>query len=487
MDHHEIKTQLEKSNNEASLRGLRKSFRWSSELIDSLIETINSSPDAMDSDPDGDVTMTVDEDDDMTTSQSTRLITIDKSRVDGKYLPAKSCYDEQEFERGASYAKASKCPEGRFLYYYCRYLAAEKKLQDFQAESSPAVTIGSSSAAASGSAASGINNGGLTTSSTSNLTTNISSSASESSLALLKELRKDLQKLVESGTNDSYILYVFGIVLHKLDLHEDAATILVKSIQANFLNWSAWHQLAVMINDESRFKQLAADLPAEGVWIRRLFEAIVFQELQMNEEAMTIYEDMKTLFGTKCPYIMTQMAIAQQNSRDFEGAIETFKEVRKLDPFRLDSIDIYSNLLYVKDLRVDLSILAHSVNSIDPFRVESCCVIGNFYSLRGQHAKAVVYFMRALQLNPKHLSAWTLMGHEYMELKNTTAAIQAYRSAIRCNKRDYRAWYGLGQTYEILKMDSYALYYYNMARSLKPNDMRMQLALTETLDRLKRN
>ena len=212
----------------------------------------------------------------------------------------------------------------------------------------------------------------------------------------------------------------------------------------------------------------------------------VYLELQLNEEALEKYEKLALLFPT-CDYLRSQMAIAKHNLRDVDGAIELFKEVRLSDPYRLDATDIYSNLLYVKDMRPELSSLAHAANQVDPYRVESCCCIANFYSLRGQHAKAVLYFYRALQLNPKHLSAWTLMGHEYMELKNTGAAIQAYRAAIKCNRRDYRAWYGLGQTYEILKMPSYCLYYYSMARALRPNDPRMMIATGETLEKLDRN
>ena len=46
------------------------------------------------------------------------------------------------------------------------------------------------------------------------------------------------------------------------------------------------------------------------------------------------------------------------------------------DPFRLDNLDTYSNLLYVKEMRVELSHLAHRVVQVDKYRVETCCVIG---------------------------------------------------------------------------------------------------------------
>jgi anaphase-promoting complex subunit 8 len=128
-------------------------------------------------------------------------------------------------------------------------------------------------------------------------------------------------------------------------------------------------------------------------------------------------------------------------------------------------MDIYSNILYVKECFAALSHLAHKSVLTDKYRPETCCIIGNYYSLKAQHEKAVLYFKRALRLNRKYLSAWTLMGHEYVEMKNTPAAIDAYRRAVDINPRDYRAWYGLGQTYEILAMPYYALYYYRRALS----------------------
>lgn len=184
---------------------------------------------------------------------------------------------------------------------------------------------------------------------------------------------------------------------------------------------------------------------------------------------------------------MAQTAMAYHNMRDVDRAIATFNQLQQVDPYRLDNMDTFSNLLYVKEMKAELAYLAHHCCEIDKYRVETCCILGNYYSLRAQHEKAVLYFQRALKISPSYLCAWTLMGHEYMELKNTSAAIQAYRQAVEVNRRDYRAWYGLGQTYEILKMPFYCLYYYRQAQVLRPNDSRMVVALGEAYDNLGRN
>ncbi len=48
----------------------------------------------------------------------------------------------------------------------------------------------------------------------------------------------------------------------------------------------------------------------------------------------------------------------------------------------LQGMDIYSNILYVKEAMAALSHLAHSVAATNKYRPEACCVVGNYYSLK---------------------------------------------------------------------------------------------------------
>lgn len=152
---------------------------------------------------------------------------------------------------------------------------------------------------------------------------------------------------------------------------------------------------------------------------------------------------------------------------DFETAEIAFDAVQKLDPYRLDDVDIYSNMLYVMPKLGKLAQLAKEYCEIDRNRAETCCLIGmmilslarsssqhdpmfrsydaefcsfvfllgNFYSSRGDHPKAIQYFKRSLQLNRDYLPAWTLMGHEFVEMNNSHAAIEAYRRAVGTSDR----------------------------------------------------
>jgi len=166
-------------------------------------------------------------------------------------------------------------------------------------------------------------------------------------------------------------------------------------------------------------------------------------------------------------WVMSLRACVLYHLHDFSRAEVQFERILALDPYRIDDIDVFSNILYVTDNRLKLSRLAHEFLALDKDRPEVCCLVGNHYSLRAEHEKAVKYFRRATQLDRTYLSAWTLMGHEYVEMKNSHAAIEAYRRAVDVNRKDYRAWYGLGQAYELLNMHQYALHYYQHATALR--------------------
>lgn len=53
----------------------------------------------------------------------------------------------------------------------------------------------------------------------------------------------------------------------------------------------------------------------------------------------------------------------------------------------LQGMDVYSNILYVKEDFAGLSNMAHRMTETDKYRPQSVCIVGNYYSLKGQHEK----------------------------------------------------------------------------------------------------
>nr|GMC75872.1 anaphase-promoting complex subunit 8 [Ipomoea batatas] len=290
----------------------------------------------------------------------------------------------------------------------------------------------------------------------------------------LVSLERELSTLRKNGTIDSFGLYLYGLVLKQKGNDNLARTVLVESVSSYPWNWSAWTELQSLCTTIETLNNLNLSYH----WMNEFFLASAFQELRMHNESLAKYEHLQGTFSLS-NYIQAQIAKAKYSMREFEQVEVIFDELLRNDPYRIDEMDMYSNVLYAKECSSALSHLAHRVILIDKYRPESCCIIGNYYSLKGQHEKSVMYFRRALKLNKNYLSAWTLMGHEYIEMKNIPAAVDAYRRAVDINTCDYRAWYGLGQAYEMLGMPLYALHYFKKSVFLQPNDSRLWIAMAE--------
>lgn len=372
-----------------------------------------------------------------------------RSQLDN-FTVAKSYFDLGEYDRAAHFLADDTSKMGYFLHMYSRYLSALRKNQ-----------LG-------------------------HIDNHSTSDRSHSRNEELRVLRMELSKKHKNNDLDSFCLYLYGVILKKtsegLVQQNEATAVLCQSVKSYPMNWSAWFELSNVIADQNMLSSL--HLPKH--WMRDFFFALTHVDLINIDDAFPIYNDLKLNGFSDSKHIKTQEAIAHHNKREFDEAIVILEDLRREDPYRIEHMDILSNMYYVKERKVDLAYLAHHCCEVDKYRVETCCIVGNYYSMQAVHEKAVVYFQRALKLDPNYLGAWTLMGHEYTEASNTPAAIQAYRNAVDLNRRDYRAWYGLGQTYELLKMPSYSLYYYKHAHRLRPFDSRMLMALGETYEALGR-
>ncbi|GAA5879899.1 hypothetical protein JCM1840_000390 [Sporobolomyces johnsonii] len=287
-----------------------------------------------------------------------------------------------------------------------------------------------------------------------------------------------------------------------LDLRLAALETLVQSVKLEPYNWSAWVKIAACLDGP---EELEATLPFLPACYPLLFFFVhatleihsagdnlydVLDELEKvfpgshDLEAGVVGEEREDARG--CSVVRGMRALVHYHVREFDESTALFTSLQKTDPYRVEDIDIFSNILYVSEKRAELATLAQEYTKMDRMRPEVCCLVGNYYSLRRDHEKAILYFRRALKLDRGYLSAWTLMGHEYIEIKNTNAAIASYRRAVDVNRKDYRAWYGLGQTYELLGEPFYALNYYQRATALRPYDPRMWSALATCYEKLKR-
>lgn len=349
-----------------------------------------------------------------------------------------ACMDAREFKRASHWAQNhNNNALLKFLHYYAQFLDGEEKKLDNMAD------------------------------------------VMDTSQSFQNEELTDLHdSLTEEGpVTDPFLQYLLGLVLIELGMKKAAVSQLVQAVNSHPWVWPAWVELAKLMESSEQLNKLC--LPEH--WMKELAIAEMLIRWQMAGDAIPIYQDLFTRGFQRSPYLLSKLAMAHHSLQELDTAQGLFEELCSQDPNRLELMDIYSNTLFVKEMKNELSKLAHHCFKVNQFCPETCGVVGNYYTIRGDHERAVVYFQRALKLDPSNVGAWTLMGHEFMELKNTSAASLAYRKALEIDPKDFRAWYSLGQLYDILKMPNYALYYYNMAHKTRPQDSRMLMALGDML------
>ena len=294
-----------------------------------------------------------------------------------------------------------------------------------------------------------------------------------------EKLVKEMEPLVDSL--DSLNLYIYASLLAKNGRHKDALPYLIKSLNQFPLNRSAWRLLVTILIrfDDAVIAPSLGALPKH--WTSLLFRIELFAELQQTEAALRL---IPSITVPRTPSIIALEAAVRYHHRDFERAQALFEELRRIDPYRLETLELYSNLLFVKEDVAGLSELAQSLIKIDKFRHETLTVSGNYFAINGRHEEAISNFAMTLLFDSSFGFAWTLIGHEYVELDNMPAAIAAYTKAYEANPRDFRALYGLGRAFEMSKMPYHAIIYYRNAVTMNPSDTRMWMALGECYEEL---
>ena len=141
-------------------------------------------------------------------------------------------------------------------------------------------------------------------------------------------------------------------------------------------------------------------------------------------------------------WVQANLARAYFESVQYVHAQSVFRHLRRIDPYRNDSLEIYSTLLWHLRSRVELSFLAHELVELDRRSPQAWCAVGNCFSLQSEHEQALKCFQRAIDLEPSYAYAHTLAGHELIASEQLDKAQVCFRNALRVNRRHYNAWFG---------------------------------------------
>lgn len=189
------------------------------------------------------------------------------------YMLAKTFFDVQEYDRSAYFTQNCVSAVPKFLHLYATYMSKEKKRLDNLADTSHMNQTGC--------------------------------------IKELSELLTILKAKYSQRSMDAYLLYLYGVVLKKLDLNDLAITVLLESVHAEPVLWSSWVELVPLISDRDKLANL--NLPDH--WMKQIFIGHAYIDLFLNDEGLKIYDQLQKSGFAKNVYIQSQIAIAHHNNR----------------------------------------------------------------------------------------------------------------------------------------------------------------------------
>ncbi|CBI27728.3 unnamed protein product, partial [Vitis vinifera] len=234
----------------------------------------------------------------------------------------------------------------------------------------------------------------------------------------LVSLERELSTLRKNGTVDPFGLYLYGLVLKEKGSENLARTVLVESVNSYPWNWNAWTELHV------------------------------YQELRMHNESLGKYEYLQGTFSFS-NYIQAQIAKAQYSLREFEQVEIIFDELLRNDPYRVEDMDMYSNVLYAKEY-------------INPCDYRAWYGLGQAYEMMFMPYYALHYFRKSVFLQPNDSRLWIAMAqcYETDQLQMLEDAIKCYKRAANCNDTEAIALHQLAKLSKELKRSEEAAFYY---------------------------
>ncbi|XP_055348437.1 cell division cycle protein 23 homolog isoform X2 [Paramacrobiotus metropolitanus] len=307
-------------------------------------------------------------------------------------------------------------------------------------------------------------------------------SVAETDVLYLQNLRGEIkEELVQQGL-DPLMRYLYAVILRQLGSHSLACEQLIEAISHEPRLWCFWFELADCILTRRDLELILPRLRPH--WMRDVFLGRCYYLLNMTEEALGVCKYLRRSLLANTPPVLAQLARVAYNRKDTLDTVKLMDKLRHLYPARLDDMDFYSNVLYVRGDKTRLARLARDLHEIDRLAPETNVAVGNYLGLRDQHDRAVEHLTLAIRAVPDLAQAWLFLGHEYLELKNQPRAVACLQRAVQVDPRDYRAWFGLGKVHESDKKYSLAILYFQRSADNAFHDPKPWCALGDVFVKL---
>ncbi|KAG9584863.1 TPR-like protein, partial [Aureobasidium melanogenum] len=184
------------------------------------------------------------------------------------------------------------------------------------------------------------------------------------------------------------------------------------------------------------------------------------------------------------PWVLAQLGKAYYEASEYSSAELCFAKLLKLQPTRIEDMEVYSTVLWQLKKPVQLAFLAHNLRDLAFNSPQTWCAVGNAFSLSREHEQAIACFKRATQVDPEFSYAWTLMGHELLTNEEFDAALASFRKGVGSERRGFGAWYGLGKCYERMGKWDEAQRHYRIAFGINPSNPVLAVCIGVIMEKL---
>jgi anaphase-promoting complex subunit 3 len=194
-----------------------------------------------------------------------------------------------------------------------------------------------------------------------------------------------------------------------------------------------------------------------------------YQLLSQNrcKEAIDVFHQLP-LAHQRTPLVLHYVGKAHLEQGDFLSAQRSLEQMHRMDPGRMEGLELLSTVYWQLKKEIDLANLAQRTMDWDYESPQANCIAGNCFSLQKDHETALVFFRRSLQLDPYFTYTHTLSGYEYMACEDFYQAVNSFRNALSTDEGHYNAWYGLGSIYHRQEKYDLAEYHFGRAVQLHP-------------------
>uniref|UniRef100_A0A8C7CWE3 Cell division cycle protein 27 homolog n=1 Tax=Oncorhynchus kisutch TaxID=8019 RepID=A0A8C7CWE3_ONCKI len=188
-------------------------------------------------------------------------------------------------------------------------------------------------------------------------------------------------------------------------------------------------------------------------------------------------------------WVLGQIGRAHFELAEYMQAERIFSEVRRIESYRVEGMEIYSTTLWHLQKDVALSALSKDLTDMDKNSPEyvqlrlfhwemltsdsnfAWCVAGNCFSLQREHDIAIKFFQRAIQVNPGFAYAYTYgLGMIYYKQEKFNLAEIHFKKALSINPQSSVLLCHIGVVQHALKKSDHALETLNRAINIDPKN-----------------